>query len=191
MIVSQVNFTSSAVTGSPSCQVTPGRSLKVMVLPSLETPPFSRVGTSVARSPTGLASSSRKSSPRSTSREPLTTLPVSAVISVLSVGMGCHIPIVIVFSPWEEAVSADRAPTLVGVPLDACHPSRPRPAPTPPRTSVRRESPSIDAIALSSRAVSFIVVPPCTFDRIASYPDVLPPPAPTPSPPAWEIAVLS
>ena len=41
-------------------------------------------------------------------REPLTTLPVSAVISVLSVGIGCHIPIVIVFSPPWAAVTDAR-----------------------------------------------------------------------------------
>ena len=46
---SQVATRSSAVKGFPSCQVTPFLSFQVTDVPSLETPPFWRVGTSAAR----------------------------------------------------------------------------------------------------------------------------------------------
>ena len=59
---SQVNTTSSAVNGWPSCQVTPFLSFQVTLLPSAASPPLSRVGTSAARIGTRLASPSQTAS---------------------------------------------------------------------------------------------------------------------------------
>ena len=56
MIVSQVNWTSRAVNGSPSCHLASSRSVNVQVSPSSEMPPFSTVGTSVARLGTNVPS---------------------------------------------------------------------------------------------------------------------------------------
>ena len=54
-----VNTTSSAVKGLPSCHCTFLLSFQVMDLPSLETPPLARVGTSAAKMGTKLPSGSQ------------------------------------------------------------------------------------------------------------------------------------
>ena len=55
---SQLNTTSSAVNGLPSCQVTPFLSFQVTDLPSLATPPFCTVGISAASTGNRLPSGS-------------------------------------------------------------------------------------------------------------------------------------
>ncbi len=57
---SQLNTTSSAVNGLPSCHCTPFLSFQVTVLPSFESPPFCRLGTSVARMGARLPSGSHE-----------------------------------------------------------------------------------------------------------------------------------
>ena len=59
---SQVKITSSAVNGLPSCQVTPCLIFQVTFIPSLERPPFWRLGTSWARMGTRLPSGSKEQS---------------------------------------------------------------------------------------------------------------------------------
>ena len=67
---SQVNTTSSAVKGFPSCHWTFLFSFQVTERPSFATPPFSRVGTSAARIGTRLPSGSKAASGSLKSREP-------------------------------------------------------------------------------------------------------------------------
>ena len=59
---SQVNTTSSAVNGLPSCQVTPRFSRQVTHVRSLESVPAETLGTSVARMGTTLPSGSKPAS---------------------------------------------------------------------------------------------------------------------------------
>ena len=59
---SQLKMTSSAVNGWPSCQVTPRFSFQTTLRPSAESPPFSRLGISAAR--TGCSSPSASHSAR-------------------------------------------------------------------------------------------------------------------------------
>ena len=64
----QVKTTSSAVSGVPSDHLMSGLSFQVMLFWSLETPPFSSVGISAARTGTGLPSGSSAASGSSTRR---------------------------------------------------------------------------------------------------------------------------
>src|SRR5437762_740726 len=59
---SQVRTTSSAVKGWPSCHTTPCLSFHVTDVPSLASPPLSRLGMSAARIGTKLASGSNAAS---------------------------------------------------------------------------------------------------------------------------------
>ena len=59
---SQVKTQSSAVSGRPSCQVTPFLSRQSTEVPSRARPPLSRVGTSAASCGTSLPSGSKAAS---------------------------------------------------------------------------------------------------------------------------------
>jgi hypothetical protein len=59
---SQLNTTSSAVKGLPSCHLTPGFSFQVTDLPSAARPPFSSEGISAARTSFMLPSGSQQAS---------------------------------------------------------------------------------------------------------------------------------
>ncbi len=59
---SQLNTTSSAVKGLPSCHCTPFLTFQVTDLPSLATPPFCTLGISAARLATRLPSGSQEAS---------------------------------------------------------------------------------------------------------------------------------
>ena len=82
----QLKTTSSAVKGTPSCQVTPRLSFHTTDLPSAATPPLSRLGISAASTGSRLASASQLASGSWKMRQPSASLVPVAKCGFSSVG---------------------------------------------------------------------------------------------------------